>query len=673
MAVMQMQRISICALKQDRRAILEHVQSLGAIEVSSVIDEDDEAFEKEDTRELRQEFDRKANLTEQALGILDKYSPEEKKEKRSSLDGPVVISRSELEDVRSRSDATLRNAEEITSWGKQISDNKAEIVKLRNQIEALSPWMALDVPLSFTGTERTSVMIGTMPPETTQESIGEALAQEAPDACGVEITEVSRGSDALYMTAICLKEDRKAVEDALRSIGFSAISLSGSLTPEESVRQINDEIAKLKAENEELSEKIRGAHDERSGLKAAGDDCRMQSKECEVVGGMPESRRVFILSGYTPSAYAERVKKSLTDRFDCVVDVDEVPDDEEAPVVLKNSKFSESVEGVLSSYGLPHKGEIDPTTIMSYFYVFFFGLMLSDAIYGAIMAIGCFVAIKKHPGMEYGLRKTLRMFGLCGISTAFWGVMFGGYCGDAPTVIAETFFHKEFTIPPLWFEPLTNPMKLLMWCLLFGLIHLYTGLGIKGYEELKDHKYMDFFCDVVLWYAFLIGLVLLLLPTDIFESISQLEFKFSAGFRQFTKWLTIAGAVGIILTGGRDHRNVALRIALGAYDLYGVTSWLSDVLSYSRLLALGLATGVIASVINMMASMVATNVFGKIMFFVIFLLGHVLNMAINLLGAYVHTNRLQYVEFFGKFYEAGGRPFKPLTTDSKYIKIKEEY
>ena len=169
---------------------------------------------------------------------------------------------------------------------------------------------------------------------------------------------------------------------------------------------------------------------------------------------------------------------------------------------------------------------------------------------------------------------------------------------------------------------------------------------------------------------FLIGLILLLLPTDIFASISQMTIKFPASVVMVSKVLTIAGMLGILLMSGRGHKNVALRVALGAYDIYGVTGWLSDVLSYSRLLALGLATGVIASVINMMGSMVGGGVLGAIIFTIVFIFGHTMNMAINVLGAYVHTNRLQFVEFFGKFYEGGGKPFEPLTTESKYIEIK---
>ena len=215
-------------------------------------------------------------------------------------------------------------------------------------------------------------------------------------------------------------------------------------------------------------------------------------------------------------------------------------------------------------------------------------------------------------------------------------------------------------------------MRLLLWCMLFGLIHLYAGLGIKGYEYLRDHDIVGFISDVVAWYLFVTGLVFILLPTDLFASIAGRTFTFPPFVAPIAKFAAIAGMLIILVMSGRGRKNWGLRIALGAYDIYGVTSWLSDVLSYSRLLALGLATGVIASVVNMMASMFGGGVVGAVLFIVIFLLGHTLNIGINLLGAYVHTNRLQFVEFFGKFYEGGGKAFRPFRQNSKYVEIKEE-
>ena len=399
---------------------------------------------------------------------------------------------------------------------------------------------------------------------------------------------------------------------------------------------------------------------------------RVRADKYEVLGTLPQSERTFVISGYIPEAVAGSVADGLMKKYDCMVDVEELKEDEEPPVILKNNPFSANMEGVVESYGLPVKGEIDPTTIMSFFYVFFFGMMLSDAAYGAIVAIACFVVLKKYPRMSASMHKSIKLFMFCGLSTIVWGILFSGYFGDAVDVIGRTFFGVEVSVPPLWFAPLNDPMKLLIYSMAFGLVHLFVCLGIKGYMQIKDKQYLDFFCDVVLWYIFLIGLILMLIPSDIFASIAQVKIVFPPVLNTLAKALSIIGAVGLLLMSGRSSKNPVLRLALGAYDIYNITGWLSDVLSYSRLLALGLATGVIASVVNQMGSMFGGGVVGAILFALVFVVGHLMNLAINLLGAYVHTNRLQFVEFFGKFYEGGGRPFEPFKTDTKYVDIKEE-
>ena len=670
MAVLQMQRISICALKRDRKAILEQLQSMGVMEMHQVA-QDETGFEKMDTQSAKVSFEKRVQLTENALDVLNQYAPE-KKSMFASLEGNELIDKADWDEVAVKQEAVMDVADLLIADHKKIAEAQAEIVKLQTQIESLAPWMSLEVPMNYPGTKKTAMFLGTIAADMTLEMVYEKIAEDNPDLEAFDISVISQDRDAVYLSVFCLKEQAAEVENALRTCGFSRPAMVSEEIPAERKQKLEAQIAQIQAEIAGIKGDINAHAKDREELKIIGDYYRMRAEKYEVLGTLPQSKRTFIISGYAAKEVIPAVEKAIGEAYDCVIDVVELKEDEEPPVLLKNNGFSESVEGVLESYGLPHKGEIDPTTIMSFFYVFFFGMMLSDAAYGAIIAIVCLVVLKKFPRMSAGMRKSMKMFMYCGLSTLVWGVLFGGYFGDVVDVVSSTFFGKELTIKPLWFAPLNDPMKLLIYSMGFGLVHLFVGLGIKGYMLLKDGKVLDFFCDIVLWYIFLIGLIMMLLPSDIFASIAQTKIVFPAALVTLSKALAIIGAVGLLLMSGRSSKNPALRLALGAYDIYNITGWLSDVLSYSRLLALGLATGVIASVVNQMGSMLGKSVFGVILFIVVFIVGHTMNLAINLLGAYVHTNRLQFVEFFGKFYEGGGKPFEPFRAETKYVDIKEE-
>ena len=213
---------------------------------------------------------------------------------------------------------------------------------------------------------------------------------------------------------------------------------------------------------------------------------------------------------------------------------------------------------------------------------------------------------------------------------------------------------------------------MLLFSFAVGIVHLFTGLGIKLYMLLKAKQFKDALYDVVFWYMLVGGLIVLALSTQQFADIMSIPFVLPSMAGTVCAVIAGIGAVGIILTGGRESRNWFKRILKGLYSLYNVSGYLSDILSYSRLLALGLATGVIASVVNQMGSMGGNSVFGVILFVLVFLAGQAINFGIEVLGAYVHTNRLQYVEFFGKFYEGGRRKFEPFTVHTKYFKFKED-
>ena len=282
-------------------------------------------------------------------------------------------------------------------------------------------------------------------------------------------------------------------------------------------------------------------------------------------------------------------------------------------------------------------------------------MMLSDAGYGLVLLIGGLCGAK-FLDVGDGAKRLMRMIGICGVSTMFWGALYGSWFGDAIPTVAETFFGKSVEIPQL-IDPLNQPMTVLILSCALGVVHLFVGMGIKAYIMIKRGDKWGALFDVGFWYMVLIGLPLLIAP---------------APWKTVGMVMAIAGGAGLGLTQGRHKPKLVGKITSGVMSLYDITGYFSDVLSYSRILALGLATGVVASVVNIMGSMTGGSIVGAILFIVIFVAGHLLNLGINALGSYVHSARLQYVEFFGKYYEGGGKKFDPLKIKTKYVKVMEE-
>lgn len=669
MAVLQMRKINICAMKRNRKKILEFLQRKGCLEIQFT-DHEDSVFEKMNTATQISIFERNAVLADNALETLETYCPE-KKSMLSGLEGKKQIDSKEYQNSIDNQQEIMTLVNRILQTGKVIEEKEASVVKCNEEIEALKPWLDLDVPMNYQGTKKTGFLIGSISGTYTQESLIARMEQieEMPESVYAQVLYADKFQT--YMTVVFLKEQMELVEKALRELNFNRPPLITSHVPRVSTEKREKAIVSIQKEIEQKKQELVDDSQRRVEIKEIVDYYTVRADKYRVVGNILQSKHTFFVTGYIPEKEIKDLCETLESRYPVVIDVEEPDENEEVPVLLSNTKTAGAVEGVVTSFGYPTKHEIDPTAITAFFYYFFFGIMLSDAAYGLIMFLGCLWALKKFPNMSEGMQKSLRMFKNCGLSTLVWGILFGGYFGDAITVIGKTFFGVNITVPALWFTPIEQPMQMLIYCMIFGIVHLFVGLGIKGYMMLRQKDVMSFVCDVVFWYVFLIGLVLMLIPTSIFGSLAGTTIVFQPWANLLAKVMTIVGMLGILLMAGRRARNPVKRLMLGAYSLYDTTSWLSDLLSYSRLLALGLATGVIAQVINTMAAMGGKSVVGVIMFILVFVIGHVFNMAINLLGAYVHTNRLQYVEFFGKFFEGGGREFKPFKENTKYVNVKE--
>jgi V/A-type H+-transporting ATPase subunit I len=369
----------------------------------------------------------------------------------------------------------------------------------------------------------------------------------------------------------------------------------------------------------------------------------------------------YIIDGWIPKEKAQDTINELNKSYMCDIQLREPYDDEEFPVLLENGFLGEAVSGVTEMFSLPNCREADPNTITSIFFALFFGMMLSDAGYGLVMVIACLFILIKFK-MESSTKKFIKLMLISGIATVVVGALYGSWFGNfIPTILNDTSIDIA-----LWFDPIKDPNRLLLWSLILGVIHIYIGLGMKGYNNIKKEKYLDAILDVLPWYfffttaCFMASSFIPSVPKDIYDILTPIGsklFPYAAGV--------------ILLTQGRHKKGIFGKLFGGIASFYDLISFMGDVLSYSRLLAMGLATGVIGTIINQLGSSGGFTIVGVISFALVFVVGHGFNFAINALGAYVHSSRLQYIEFFNKFFEGGGTAYSPLFEDTKYVKIKE--
>ena len=655
-----MMKIELLALLEDSKKIIDLLQRKGVVELKD--EEQEDGLQKFATAGCVSQFDRYLQTALNAQAVLTKYAPA-KKSLLDSFSARKELSVEEFDALTDRADNILSVCSDILAYQKSIDDKKADIVRIQAQLDALEPWRDLDIPLKNASTAGTKLYLGCMANQQTREEVLSLLAEQAPQCEAVEVEIIHADKIQTCLAVWAHESCAQEIEQALRLIGVNRPPETFSDLPAERIRKYEDRIKANVEKIREDTQKLESLGSMHSDIEFVIDYLAIRKEKYDALNRLTVSESCFVLSGYVPERDADGLKQQIEKDYCAVVNITEVPEAEDPPILLKNGTFAAPVESITEMYSTPSNNDVDPNPVMAFFYYVFFGLMLSDAGYGLIMVIAMLIA-KKKLKMEEKTKKTVNMFLFSGIATVFWGVMFGSYFGDIIPVIFTEFLHKPAPRMYVWLEPVNDPMILLLYCFLFGIIHLFAGLGVRFYQLWKAGKRLDAVCDTLFVYLLIGGIA----PIG-----ANLIADIPAAALTIGKYCALVGGLGVVLTSGRSAKNIVGKLGGGLYGLYNTASgYLGDILSYSRLLALGLSTGVIASVFNMLGTLPSNPVVKAIALTVVFIVGHSVNIAINLIGTYVHTNRLQYVEFFSKFYEGGGRSFTPLSVNTKYFKFTEE-
>lgn len=638
MAVCNMKKLSVAVLQEEADSLLYALQRLRCVELVTDAETDTGTNVSPDPR-----LSTAQAKAAEAIDFLSGY----RQKSRGLFASPVEV---EWDEGWPEGEAVVEEAAELAA---EMESLRREIEGLRHQVEGLRPWQSYtgDLPEGHTRTTRT--VCGLLPPLVAVTSLDAALE---PYACVTEeIPQVTQEKNPSHLLAVTMwAEEHDEVLRVLHEAGFVVVPHTVSakdggvaaklqqLTVEE--KRCTDLLQADRTKAERLAESLPLVEEYLDRLTTIG-------ARAEAAGQLGYTRHTAVLTGWVLEEKVDAVVQLLEERGDAYELTDPTPEDD-VPVLLSNNAMASQFEPVVSLYSLPAYGSFDPTFIMSFFYIIIFGLMFADVGYGVLLMLGCILG-QKLLKPEGSLKKFLNMFTMCGGSMVVMGVLFGGYFGDLPQAIAQGFGGRTEELDlSLWFNPLNDPMLFLVVSIVIGAIHLFAGLAVQFVILWKSGDKVSAVCDAGSWMLIFIG-----------AGVSFLSLY--AGLA-----VVALGVLMILCTAGRHEKNPIMKFVKGLLGLYGIVNYISDLLSYSRILSLGLASAVIASVFNIIGTMAGPTVIGVLLLIVVGTIGHVMNLSINLLGSFVHTSRLQYIEFFGKFYEDGGRPFMPLTPRSKYVKFR---
>jgi V/A-type H+-transporting ATPase subunit I len=640
MSIVKMKKIILTAVRSQKEELLRELMLLGCVEVSEpealLCDPQIAMIAQRETSDLEKYRGYSARMN-QALNVIKQYAAYKTSTfaPRPDIDVQDFLREDTLSEC-------LELAEKLIDYDSRIRRLAAVEGRENSVIESLLPWEPMALQLNSAGTKTAGVVYGALPPSTNLLELERALNDAVPEA---QVLEISCDKDQLCVLVVYLREKEAAVEDFLRSMHFSASSLRNlSGTPSENIAQAKERIKEVQSESESLKAQILQECARRFDLMRASDYLETKiarAAACERLVGTTSS---ITLVGWIP-APSEKKLSEVLDKYICVWELsDPVPEEyDNVPVKLKNNALTTPLTMVTEMYSLPAYDGVDPNPLMAPFFILFYGIMMSDVGYGLIMLLAALIVKRKKP--RGGMKNFFNLLLLCGISTIVMGFVTGSFFGDALQQIFSL-LGGTFVLPytPL-FNPIADTQMILIGALALGGVQIIVGMAVSFVKQTADGHFLDGLFDVGSWWLLFAGI--------------------AVGALGGTWWVAIAGVAALVLTQGRSKPTIIGKLVGGLASLYNITGYFGDILSYSRLMALMLAGGVIAQVFNTIANLTG-NIFT---FIIIFIIGHAMNLGLNLLGCYVHDLRLQCLEFFGKFYKDGGRPFNPLSINAKYVSV----
>ncbi len=648
--MLKMQLLGHLSVKEELK---KYLREAGVVEVTDVsIEQKEIKFDEESVLETEKLLEKTEAAVQFLDGYVEKLSFFERLGRGRLLTSPEEVERLSgelpLEEIWGRCD-DLQN---------KIRAYSDELARSRELVRALEPWAGVAVALESIATEGYEMQFWTLPEKAADEELS-LLKERFPL---VEFEERARERSKSFLAVILPGTESEPLGEALGEMGaFHSTFANLEGTPA-------DVMEKEKRRWKELAEEIEKAQSSARELAVVRNKLLMLADHFGERIGLGQVERylfstdhTFLLEGWVNAAGRRRLQEHLTKRFDDIELSFRPPTgDENPPIDLENRPAIRPFEFVTTLYGRPIYREVDPTPLLAPFFILFFALCLSDAGYGlTLSAVSAVLLIKFKP--SGGAGKMLQLLFMGGIVTALVGLVTGGVFG----IEAESFpaFLQRF----VFINPLDEPMKMLNIAFLMGLVHLLFGIGLRMASNFRAGFVGDALFDDLLWILFLAALTPLGYSVILGGEISP-ELSF------WSKRVSLGIAACIFLTGGRKQKGIVKKFFKGLIGFYDIVGYFGDVLSYARLLALGLATSAIAFAVNGIAGMVRGLPFytGYIAAALILVLGHGFNMAVNTLGAFVHSGRLQYLEFFSKFFTGGGSEFRPFKSDRRYSVMKEK-